>query len=218
VGIVKSRAVLLLFIVVIFCLSACKPSPVSEAKAEAIRKRASQDAADQEQARDHREDAHQTSEVENEALAGAWVFAKQCIILWGAANTMLIITAAAVGLGFALVGTGQATAIRAKTRARLIPLNAKTRQFPLIPFEAGGKVRIYNPNTDSVTAVGAIQAPNSQMITASGAVQLAGAIAQEAAQAAKFAARTDPGGAAGGVAGVHPPLVLAGEYRKGESR
>lgn len=205
----------LFLIVAVLCLSACQLSPVKEAEAEAIRTQAAQDAADQAQAREHCEDEYLAREVEREALAGAWVLAKQCLILWTAANAMFVVTAATVGLGFALVGTGQATAIRAKTRARFIPLNAETRQFPLIPFEAGGKWRIYNPNTDSVTALGAIQAPNSQMITASGAIQLAGAIAQEAAKAAKHAARTDPGGAAAGVVGVNPPLILAGEYRGG---
>jgi hypothetical protein len=87
-------------------------------------------------------------------------------------------------------------------QARLIELDVKTRQYPLLTsVDQDGTWWVHNPNTSETLRLVSERTANTQMIAAAGLVQASGAIAQEAAKAAD----------SGGVAAVNPPIVIDAE-------
>jgi hypothetical protein len=91
-----------------------------------------------------------------------------------------------VSLGFTthstVRGIGNAIVQAAELRAKLIPLDRHTRQFPLVYLEKG-KFLLANPNVDGTLLLDTRNAPDREMIMAMGATQYAGALAQEARKA-----------------------------------
>jgi hypothetical protein len=224
------RGVLVILAVVLVVLGAgCKPSPKNVAEGYAIESEADEDAADRGQQRQFNEDHHafEMARLEwlkevRDALTPFWIFAKKAwivsITIGGAIGALTGILAVAFALAYTLIGSSRAAVKAANLRATTVPMNAKTRQYPLLVSEdAEGTWRVLNPNTNAVTVVKAIQAPDPQMITGASATQLAGVVAQEAARAAKLG-KGDPAGAATGVAAVNPPLVLRQITDGGERR
>jgi hypothetical protein len=159
--------------------------------------RAHQRALDQAQAREYRA---QRNDV---------VLAALPVMVWALAFGLACLGAGlAISASYTAMGVGAATVRRARLRASLIPLDPRTRQYPLLTYEVNGVPRVYNPNTGTLVKMDSERNPVPQMITASGAVQLAGAVAYEAAQARDAA----------GVAMVNPPLVVEGEVSAGRQR
>ena len=207
-----TAVLVVLMVTAALLVTGCQQDPVKEAQGYAIEEQARQEAADREQARRHREEEHQLRMAEREATLDDRIAAGERLLLWVSVATgaaaVVIILATAGGLSYAVIGASRAAVRAAEMRAHLIPLNPGTRQFPLLAYEVRGVWRVYNANTGQLVRFDKTLGPHPQLVTASGAVQLAGAIAQEAAKAAGKAARTDPGGAAAGVAAVNPPLVI----------
>ena len=173
---------LILFSLIV--LAACAPDPRREAAAFATRAQAEQDAADRTQSRDQNQELHDLQVQNVKAEQAAWQSAMTKVIhafeVTAPIALTLIVLAAGVGLSWALIGAGKATARYVVVRANLIPLNAATRQFPLlIQYIGKGQFTLTNPNTNATLQLDTRNEPDRQMILAAGNVQYAGALAHE---------------------------------------
>lgn len=128
------------------------------------------------------------------AIQNAWYWISWFAIFAGSVS----ILALAISGSWWMIGTSRARVIQAKVNAQTIQLDRVTRQYPLLPYEINGTVRIFNPNNGQIVWLSDKQEPIPQMITASAATQLAGAIAEKAAQAKNGEA----------IASIIPPLVI----------
>lgn len=187
----KVFAVMCLFLL----LTACAPDPKREAEAFAIRTAAEQEALNQEQMRAQKEaaDAIRLQELEiaaghKAAVAAEWRLAMNRLIQLGSIFlvvylfTFLFFSTHAMIVSFrvAAIGLARAQARQAMIRANLIPLDAQTRQFPMLVQ----RNTLLNGNVHGTLLLDEAQAPDRQMVATSGAVQYAGALAQEARQSA----------------------------------
>jgi hypothetical protein len=168
----------------IILLTACAPDPRREAQAFATRTQAEQDAADRTQARQQSIDMHALEIQHQDAIAQEWEAGMNKVIHTAAVVSQfavtLIILGAAIGMSWALIGTGKAAARFAEVRANLIPLNNTTHQFPLLISYAGkGKFSLSNPNTNSVLLLDTRSEPDRQMILGMSNTQYGGALAHE---------------------------------------
>jgi hypothetical protein len=195
---------LLIYIGLALMLAACAPDPRKQAEADATRMQAESQAASDAQQRQFAQDAHaldmQVAQAEvagRQATAAAQAAARQRVILWtsifGVVGLCAMIVLAAYGFGRAFVGLGQAAAIyatrRSKLMANIIPLDQVTRQYPLLMQRVGGgEYALVNPNVGSVMLLNIRKVEDRQMIAAAGAVQFAGALAHEARQSSDPAA------------------------------
>jgi hypothetical protein len=147
---------------------------VGEGMEYRMRVKANQRAMDTAQRRYNRAEAH-----------AAWMQVLP-VFAWGLSiSAVLLIIAIALAGARTAWGIGAAKVHKAHMQARLIELDVKTRQYPLLTT-----LRLVSERT-----------ANTQMIAAAGLVQASGAIAQEAAKAAD----------SGGVAAVNPPIVIDAE-------
>lgn len=181
------RRIIFALILFSLALTSCAVDPRKEADAEKTRSEAAQAALNSEQARRFAEDRHALNLEDSQAATAERQAAQARLIrnagIAGAVGLWFVTLALAVGLAWAFVGSGRAVAVRADVRARLIPLDPVTRQFPLLlQYTGRGKVALYNANTGSVAMLDTRREEHRQLIQASGAVQLAGAIAHEASR------------------------------------
>jgi len=184
--------------VLLLWLTACAPDPRDVAEADAMRLEAQQAALGQAQARVHQQKMWSIDEAERQAISAEIVRAKAWVIRWAAGSLSVVLVAMGIGLSWGLIGAGRAAAQAAAVRANLIPLDATTRQFPLLLRYVGrGRYTLANPNTGSVVMLDTRRKEDRQLIAASGAVQLAGAIAAEARKS------RDPAS----VAIIRPPII-----------
>ena len=93
---------------------------------------------------------HDLNMKRENALTPVRVEAKANIIWIGQWTVIFVIIALAWAFSWWVNGSVRANVKRQEFRATLIPLDPTTRQFPLLPYVAGGKMRVYNPNTNSV--------------------------------------------------------------------
>jgi hypothetical protein len=135
---------------------------------------ADEQAADQAQARAMRqEEWERTLPKRLEALNRA--------MLIGSISLCVFLATAAIGGGWAAIGAGRAAARAAIVRANLIPLDAATRQFPLLLNYLGrGRYSLLDPNTEMVTLLDTRQPADRDKFRQMGMVKLAGVVAQEA--------------------------------------
>jgi len=161
---------------------------VGEGMEYRMRVKANQQAMDTAQRRYNRAEAH-----------AAWMTVLP-VFAWGLSiSAVFLIIALALAGARTAWGVGAAKVHKAHLQARVIELNAATRQFPLLTsVDQAGTWWVHNPNTGETLRLASEKGPNQQMIAAAGLTQVSGAIAQEAAKA------SDPGG----VAAVNPPMVI----------
>lgn len=193
----------LLITLFVILLVSCSPDPRKEASAYATTTQADQQAADQAQDRDTRYELDQIR-IQNEQAAQAEKQAATARIIRWVSYFILTalcfsITSSGLAYSWAVIGVGRGISESAQLKARLIPLDPRTRQFPLLTYVGKGRYTLANPNADSVMLLDSRNAPDRQMIAAMGYTQAAGAIAQEAALA------QDPSG----VSMVNPQIVDA---------
>jgi hypothetical protein len=155
-------------------LAACAPDPRDAADAYRTTLLADQQAADQAQARAMRqEEWERTLPKRLEALNWA--------LLIGSISLCVFLATAAIGGSWAAIGAGRAAARAAIVRANLIPLDAATRQFPLLLNYLGrGRYSLVDPNTEMVTLLDTRQPADRDKFRQMGMVKLAGVVAQEA--------------------------------------
>jgi hypothetical protein len=192
-------------------LNSCVPDPRNAADANRTTVLAAQDAADRVQARAQADQDFQQAQAERQATEQSRTWALNLIIRGGGMALTLAICIALAGIGtgisWAGVGAGRAVARFAEIRASLIPLNAETRQFPLIVHYIGhGRFTWGNPNTEGVVMLDSRNPSHRQLIVSSGAVQLAGVVAREARRS------KDPAGVA-----LVQPVVINGDNTKGDN-
>lgn len=181
----------LIFLAVLLFLPACSPDPRKEADAYATRAKADSASAAAEQQRQHAEELH-AIEMEKEQID---LETKQATVenLRKGLNMLIRISSYFVTAALCLLlimttrtlnntvqGVGEAIVVTAMLRANLIPLDYKTRQYPLLRQVHGTRWALSNPNDNSVMMLDIAQKADRQKIAAMGAVQLAGAIAVEA--------------------------------------
>jgi hypothetical protein len=177
----------------LFSLSACGPDPVDIANGYAIQQHADDQAAANAQRLKQEQEIH---DYKMENLEAAQVAVQEQLIQiakwigWaGRISALMSILALGIGLSVFLVGSGRAGARAAIIRAHLIPLDARTRQYPLYLYNVHNtRYALVNPNTNSVVMLDAKNPVDRQMIASVGAVQLTGLLADNAS---KFTAR-DP--------------------------
>lgn len=190
--------------VLVLVLTGCGVDPRDQADADRTRLLAEQEAANLAADRTQAEELAGLQLAEQEGTQAERVAGRSVFIRWfsifGTVAACGAVLAAAVGFGWGAIGTGQAVARGAAVRAGLIPLDEKTRQFPvLVSYVGHGRFTLANPNTGELIALDTRRNGDRDLIRASGAVQLAGAIAREAARS------NDPAGVA-----LVRPVILEG--------
>lgn len=198
-------------------LAGCSNDPRNLADAYAATSRADQDASDRKQERAQAESMFAVENNEAELTSAARVQARIRFTNWvsitGSISLSALIVCAAIGFGWASIGTGRAVARyagrRADVLANLVPLSVKTRQYPLILQRMAGQLPLYtmaNPNTGEVLQLDLRRDADRQMIAACHSVQFAGMVAMEAARSAQ----------ADALAMIKPPMIVNELFWKGE--
>lgn len=184
----------LTFTFLLIWLVACQPDPRKDAQAFATRIEAEQDALNQEQNRQHAEQAQQiyleqlkVEQAHREATAAEWRAGLNMVIHYGSifATIAVCLMLVAFGISFSWtsIGIAKAAARGAFVKANLIYLDPKTRQFPLLVQHIHGSIYLgWNPNTGEIKRLDENNPADRQMIATAGATQYAGVIAQEARQ------------------------------------
>ena len=93
----------------------------------------------------------------------------------------MALTGIGVGIGFAGIQAGQAFGQAVILRARLIPLDKSTGQYPLLQYAGHGKFTLTNPNTEKVLMLDSASPSDRQLIASVESVQTAGIITRNAA-------------------------------------
>jgi len=180
------RIILALALTII--LVSCAPDPRKQAEADATRMTAEAESLAAEQQRKHAQDLHEyemqnrraAQDERNAAIAGVIQFAGAMAKVTAA---MLMLALGVSGV-WAMLATTKAYSkyahMRAETLAQLIPLDVRTRQYPLIKYEHNGIYSLTNPNDGSVVMLDSRNAPDRAKIQAMANVQFAGALAREA--------------------------------------
>lgn len=170
----KTISKILAIVLIVFALTACAPDPRDVADAHRTTILADQEAADREQARAMRQ-------AEWERTLPERLAALNRALLIGSISLSVFLATAAVGGGWAAIGAGKAAARAAIVRANLIPLDAGTRQFPLLLNYLGrGRYSLVDPNTEMVQLLDTRQPADREKFRQMGMVKLAGVVAQEA--------------------------------------
>lgn len=196
---------LTILLLLIIAAAACTPDPRDQAEATQIVMEAEQDAANQEQERQQAAETYALELEEKQATSAARIKAIQTVTkvasIVGSIGLSITLLAAAVGFGWAFVGSGKAAARFAEVRANLLPLDKETRSFPaLLTYAGHGRYTITDPNSSATHYLDTRNEPDRQLISILGAVRLAGVVAQEARKS------SDPAGLA-----VYQPVVIPGE-------
>ena len=181
----KAQALLILLVIIL--AAGCAPDPRNQADADKTRLLAEQQAADQTQARKQAADLHTQALRDAEQTQAVRVAAKNRMI--GGASVIGLITLAALAAASVFVyvtrlapGLAAAAVTAADLRARLIPLDKITRQYPLLQTQHNGQPMLTNPNAGQVLELTAGHDPNPQQIAATGQTQTVGLIADAAAR------------------------------------
>lgn len=198
-------SIFFLFSLTILTITGCAPDPRNAADARRTDILSAQTAMDQVQSRNQQASEDAIALQEQQALLSQKISSTQLLIYWGfiaaAFATFVAISGFGIGLAWASIASGKAWARFIQLRSSLIPLNALTRQFPLIfQYLGHGKYSLANPNTEQVTLLDTSNPSDRHMITVMGAVQLAGAIATEAR-------RSKDGGQS--IATIQPNVITA---------
>lgn len=167
---------IILIILTALILAGCAPDPRNLADAEATRLKAQQSAADASQARAQQQTEWYTKQAEREAVSREIVNAWRAAIPWLAGFVSFavctVLLTAAIGMGYAAIGMGKATATAAMIAARTIPLDPRTGQYPM--FLPEGKNILIDANTALAMLTDAAAPPNDRMIESSTAIRVNG--------------------------------------------
>lgn len=168
----------------VMTLAACAPDPRDAADAYATTTQADQAAADAEQARIERQrladyDAQRKEAAATEVDAGIKTFVR-----FATFTAVLVLIAFAVSLSIMLRDIGRGAGLAAVTamdlKARLVPLDPITRQYPLLLQSIGkGQFSLTNPNTDSVLILDTRKDADRLMILSMARTQATGSLARE---------------------------------------
>jgi predicted NBD/HSP70 family sugar kinase len=178
-------------IAILVLMSSCAPDPRKEAEAFATTTKAQQDALTQEQNRQHAEELFQLQK-QQEILAYQ-MNAQLTQRLWSAIYiTLTIVAVAAIILGgrstiqaYEIVSVGLANAAvqRADIQSRLISLDPRTGQYPLLVEHIGkGIVTLTDPNTATVMQLDTRQDGDRLMIKGAMATRHTYVLSQAAAR------------------------------------
>lgn len=180
-------------------LTACSIDPRKLAEADVLRMEARSQAAFAAQQLRQAGDEQSLALEEQRLTQAVRLAARERLILWtsvsGALALSLVIAWAGYTAARTLDGLGRVlvayAGLRADVLGNLVPLDARTRQFPLLLHRLGdGRYSLSNPNTESVLILDMKRLADRQMVSAAGAVQFVGAFSQEAKRA------NDPAGMA----------------------
>lgn len=181
---------IVLWMILLCLLAGCAGDPRNQADAYATRMEADQQAADQTQEREQAAILFAMENSEQDALRAERIRAREMIIRWssifGTIGICIAILATAGGYSWAALATGKALALAGITRAGLIGLSEKTRQYPLLLHrlpDGKGLYTLTNPNTGQVLEIDMKREPDRQMVAAMNTVQFAGVLAREARKA-----------------------------------
>jgi len=174
----------LIILALALLMISCAPDPRKQATADAIRTDAAIRAAAANQSREQEAQIHEMNMQDRKAAQAEWQATMTKVIHWGGVFAQVTIAMWMLGLGVAgvwmMVSTGQAYAKYANLRANLIPLDPRTRQFPLLRYEGKGYITLTNPNDNSVLLLDTRNNADTAKIKAMANVQYAGALAHEA--------------------------------------
>lgn len=203
--------IVILSLVIGLLLAGCATDPRNIAEAEQIRLEAQADARAraQELAQQQRQfELHQAqAEAVSDQLTESWMGFIRWVGYALTAAAVVFVLAAAVGLSVGTVGAGRAAGELAHVRANLIPLDVKTRQYPLYLQHIGhGRFTLTDANTGQVKMLDVRDSGDRQLIATAGAVRLSGAVAYEARRS------RDPEGVA--MIGTNPAIVSPQEYHQ----
>jgi len=181
----KKLIVLSIFLI---ALVACAPDPRNQADADNSRVLTTQEAANQVQQRQ----LAQTTYVEKlAAFKETWRAAFPTI----AVCVQVVTVALSISLSLAMVGTGggigyagfnlgKIAVFAARIKAGLIPLDRKTRTFPLyIQHIEANKFTLHNANTGSVVYLDCDRKEHRELVSAVSEIQRIGVLAYETGQA-----------------------------------
>lgn len=180
-------------------VAGCGPNPIDTAEARRVNALTDEDVQDRQQARELRE-----AEAEREAKREAetrerwsriWESAVRGAAAAAGVAGFLAVLALGVGTALALVGLGQATREAMIFKANQVPLDPRTRQYPLIRVwksddgkrltaAGSGMYFLANPNDGSVIPLNVRQEADAQKVAGMISAWDAGIVA-EAAKAAK---------------------------------
>jgi len=181
----KAMKKIFLLMILVMALAACAPNPLDVADAYAITVQADQAAVDAEQARIERQRLADYEAQRKEAAAAEMDAAIQTFIRYATFAAVLVLIAFTVSLSIMLRDIGRGAGLAAVTamdlKARLIPLDPVTRQYPLLLQSIGkGQFSLTNPNTDSVLILDTRKDADRLMILSMARTQATGSLAREA--------------------------------------
>ena len=201
---------LVLWVILLCLLAGCAGDPRNQADAYATRLLADQEAADQAQEREQDEVTFAMANSVDEALQAERIAAREKLIRWtsifGTFGICMVILATAGGYSLAALATGKALAQASMTRAGLIGLSEKTRQYPLLLHrmpDGNGLYTLTNPNNGQVLRIDLKKEPDRQMVAAMNTVQFAGVLAREGRRAQDAAS----------ISAIRPQII---DFWKGE--
>ena len=176
---------LLLWMFLVMTLAACAPDPRDVADAYATTIQADQSAADAELARIEKQRQADYEAQRKEAAAAEVDAGIKTFVGYATFAAVLVLIAFAVSLSIMLRDIGRGAGLAAVTamdlKARLIPLDPVTRQYPLLLQSIGkGQFSLTNPNTDSVLILDTRKDADRLMILSMARTQATGSLAREA--------------------------------------
>jgi len=169
----------LIFIILMMCVFAAQGimaqyNPVMQAQGEQIRLEAQQAALDAEQRRIQAQAEWELRQAERERITNEMVASYKAALPWvmGIATITVCILIGMIGISIAQTvhGVGLATVVAANTAARLIRLDRRTGQFPIVLRDG----MLIDPNTGMAMLTDQEHEPNTRMISAANSVRLAG--------------------------------------------
>lgn len=188
------KKVVNLILAVFLLLAGCAPDPRNEAEAYAMMSQADQEAADAAVMRQMTASGELQRQAEEMATADSRIEARSRIIRYGSAILVIMMAGLAAATIYVYAshlapGLASAAVTAADLRARLMPLDHKTRQYPLLMQPQGdGKITLTNANTGLVLELETGQCADRQMVAASAQVQAIGLVADASVQAKATAA------------------------------
>lgn len=180
------KRILLVLLVSMVLLAGCGADPRNAADAYATTVQADQAAKDAELQRVITADEHNQQMVESQAIQAERVAAGQRLVRYE--SIMLLVFLGIVGLALCYVwitsvapGVGKAVVAAVDLKARQIPLDRGTRQYPLLltPL-GGGKFSLVDPNTNQVLLLDVPHEPTEQRVAVTGQVQALGLLTEAA--------------------------------------
>lgn len=179
------RPAIIIILLSSFVFTACATDPRKQAEAEIKLIQAQQSAADAEQQRQQQDARHIQNMQDREATQRELQAAMKQVIRTTALLAEFAISLILLGAGvcgvWGMHGTTRAYTRWVEVRANLIPLDPKTRQYPLfLQYIGRGQYTLTNPNANSTLVLDTRNEPDRAMIISAANVEHSGALAHEA--------------------------------------